>query len=118
MTTSETNCELKEVLASGHSELVSGIQDVHTNVKDCHEAKEEASKVAEQRRLATEAYREKRSQSNLSLIESLHKFMEGQDAKRKETMMAASSQPGTRGTYTSLLHLTNKIGYRLPRNYG
>jgi hypothetical protein len=118
MTTPHINCKLKEALASSHSELVSGIKDVHAEVKDCQEAKEKASDVAEQRRLATEIYHEKRAQSNLSLIETLHKLMEGQDAKRKATMMATSSQPGAQCIYHPVLHLTDENGCRLSGNYG
>jgi hypothetical protein len=113
MTTPDINCELKEA----HSELVSGINDVNAEMKDCHEAKEKASEIAEQRRLATKIYHEKRAQSNLSIIETIHKLMEGQDAKRKATMMANASQPGAQCTYRPALHLTDEIECRLSANY-
>lgn len=118
MTTPDINCEFKEALTSGHSELVSGINDVHAEVKDCQEAKKKASEVAEERRLATDIYREKRAQSNLSLIETIQKLMEGQDAKRKARMMANASQPGAQCIYRLALHLTDEIGCRLSGNYG
>jgi hypothetical protein len=118
MTTPDINCELKEALTSSHSELVSGINNLHAEVKDCQEAKEKASEIAEQRRLATEIYHEKRAKSNLSIIETLHKLTEGQDAKRKATMAANASQPGAQRIYHPALHRTDEIGCRLPGNYG
>ena len=102
---SNTNCELKDSVASNHNELISSLKDIQAGVRECKETKDKTREVEEQRRLATEAHQEKKIQADLAFAEKLREIMELRDARRRESMRATNTEPGAYLCYSPLFSL-------------